>query len=142
MQTETRRALIEAVARWASTIDRDKLTVTVADPPYPEWDVKVTPANSRATEILLRTDVPGQFSLHVGANSWWDSIPFSEESIRDVCSSIANGGFTEWRRTLAGKVVATRGELMVGSSRWTDRSSVPLAGLISGDEQEVRYEPY
>ncbi|MGH7615497.1 MAG: hypothetical protein ACREMW_15820, partial [Gemmatimonadales bacterium] len=141
-QADTRRALIYAVTRWASTLDRSKVAVTVADPPRPEWDVKVTPANPRAAEILLRTDAPGKYMIHVGASSWWDHIPFSEQSVRDVCSSIANGGFAEWRRIVAGKVVATRGEFMVGTSRWADSGSIPLAGLMPGDDQELRYEPY
>lgn len=139
---DTRHALIAAVNRWAGSIGAEKADVAVADPPRPEWDVRVTPVNPRSASVLMRVDRPGRMIVHVGAGSWWEDIPCTDQVVVQICDAVGHGGFVERLKRVGDLVVRSRGELVIGQTRWTCDGGIPLLGLLPIAVREMRYEPY
>jgi hypothetical protein len=141
-QNDSRQQLIDMVAAWAHFFAGRTLEIIVPNPPIPDYDVTIMPSNPRAGAMRLRVDTPGRFVLQLGRNSWWDDLPLRNESLREILSAVKAGAFTEHIRLISGRVIASRGELVVAGQRWTDSGNGWLMALPIGREQVTKYEAY
>lgn len=78
----------------------------------------VAPSREGAAPIRIRVgDDSDYFTLQVGRWATWDQLPLSAESVKQMCDSVACGGFLEETWKLGSLTLARRASLIVGGTR-------------------------